>query len=443
MRRSTTTTTRRRLTAAVAVLVAAAGLSACTGTSTEDPSAPVTITFWHGWSLKSDVAALDTYIQKFEKAHPNIKVETTPNVSDDKILQGLRTSNGPDVVSSFTTNAVGALCQGGLVDLNPLLKKDGIDKKKVFIPTRIDYTSYKGNQCTLPFLGDAVGLYYDKKAFADAGIASPPVTWSEFTADAVALTKRSGSSYESLGFMPSFQGYESDVGTWMHQWNPTYYDSHGKANLASDPAVADFFRYTASLQKALGGYPALQSYRSTFGEEFSAENPFEIGKVAMAFDGEWRIALLKDDKSNIDYGVAPLPVPDDQRDAYGKGYLTGTIIGLSHRSAHQQAAWELIKFLTTDTDGMVAFGNAIQNLPSTNAALKSPQLSSDPAFQTFLKISANPESGGVPASKNGGEYLNIITRFANQWESGKARDLKSGLTDVDRQIDQANAQAGG
>jgi len=438
------TISRRRFAVGLVLALTGSAFAGCTGGGTpgSDPSAPVTISFWHGWSLKSDVAALDAYIKRFEQLHPNITVNTTPNVSDDKILQGLRTANGPDVVSSFTTNAVGALCQGALIDLNPLLTRDGIDKRSVFIPTRIDYTQFNGTQCALPFLGDAFGLYYDKKAFAKAGITAPPVTWSEFAADAVALTKQSGSGYQSLGFMPSFQGYESDVGTWMHQWNPTYFDAAGTSNLANDPAVANFFQYTASLQKALGGYDALQSYRSTFGEEFSADNPFETGKVAMAFDGEWRIALLAGDKSAIDYGVAPMPVPDDQRDSYGKGYLTGTIIGVSHRSAHQEAAWQLVKFLTTDTDGMVAFGNAIQNLPSTNAALASPNLTSSPAFQTFLKISANPGSGGVPASSNGGEYLQILTRFALQWEAGKATDLKAGLTDVDQQIDQANAQAG-
>lgn len=432
-----------RVAAASVAIALAAAMAGCSAPEPYTTDTPVTINFWHGWSLPTDVAALDANIAKFMDLHPNITVTTTPNVSDDKILQGLRTANGPDVVSSFTTNAVGALCQGALSDLNPWLEKDGIDKKSTFIPTRIDYTQFEGNQCTLPFLGDAIGLYYDKAAFAAAGITEPPVTWSEFTADAVALTEMSGGTYKTLGFMPSFQGYESDVGTWMHQWSPTYFDADGASALADDPAVTEFFTYTASLVDALGGHKALQDYRSTFGEEFSAENPFEVGKVAMAFDGEWRLALIANDGSNVDYGVAPLPVPDDQRDSYGMGYLTGTVIGMSSRSAHQEAAWELVKFLATDTDAMVSFGNTIQNLPSTLAALESPDLSSDPAFQTFLAISANPRSGGVPASSNGGEYLNILTRFANAWEAGEETDLAAGLKDADEQIDAANAQSGG
>ena len=60
------------------------------------------------------------------------------------------------MVSSFTTDNVGLVLHlGALVDLNPLLQKAGIDKNKVFVKTMVDYTQYKGNQCTLPLLGDA------------------------------------------------------------------------------------------------------------------------------------------------------------------------------------------------------------------------------------------------------------------------------------------------
>jgi multiple sugar transport system substrate-binding protein len=436
----------RRRTFAVTVLAAAALLtSGCTAGAQEPytTDTPVTISFWHGWSLPNDLKALQANIDAFEKAHRNITVKLTPNVSDDKILQGLRSSNGPDAVSSFTATSVGALCKGALIDLKPLLKKDGIDTKATFIDSRIEYTQYNGVQCTLPLLGDALGLYYNTDMFAAAGITAPPKTWTEFTADAVKLTRMSGDSYDPLGFMPSFQGYESDIGSWMTQWAPTYFDANGKSNLANDPKVTEFFTYTKSLVDALGGNDKLRSYRTGFGEEFSAQNPFEVGKVAMAFDGEWRIANIASDGSTVNYAVAPLPVPEDQLDAYGKGFLTGTVIGISSKSRHQEAAWQLVKYLTTDTKALVSFGNVIQNLPSTQAAAQSPDLPTDAAFRTFVDISTNPGSGSTPPSSNGGEYLTILGRFGEKWEAGEVPDLHKGLVEVDKQIDAANAQSGG
>ncbi len=89
-------------------------------------------------------------------------------------------------------------------------------------------------------------------------------------------------------------------------------------------------------------------------------------------------------------GVAPFPVPDDQADTYGKGYLSGTIIGIASTSEKQNAAWELVKYMTTDTDAVVSFANAIHNVPSTLAALKSPDLDQSEATQDVHRDRPEP-----------------------------------------------------
>lgn len=439
--------------AAAGIFVAVLALAGCTGTHTaapnsgsqagapSDPSKPVTITFWHGWSLPSDLAALNANLAKFEKLHPNITVKSTPNVADDKILQGLRGANGPDVVSSFTADNVGEFCKGALVDLNPRLQTAGIDRG-TFVKARINYTQYRGKQCTLPLLGDAFGLYYNTDMFHAAGITDPPKTWTEFTSDAVKLTHINGATYSQLGVMPTFHGYESQPSVWMNQWRPRYLDSNGKSSLSRDPQVSKFFTYTQSLVNALGGFGRLEKYRATFGDEFSAQNAFEAGKVAMQMDGEWRIANIREDKTSIHWAAAPLPVPDDQLNTYGKGYLTGTVIGISHASRQQDAAWLLVKYLTTDTGALVSFANAINNVPSTVASLSSSGLTKDPNFGVFLRIAANRYSQGTPSSSNGGEYQTILNRFAYDWEAGHVGNLAAGLATVDKRIDAANAQSG-
>jgi multiple sugar transport system substrate-binding protein len=97
--------------------------------------------------------------------------------------------------------------------------------------------------------------------------------------------------------------------------------------------------------------------------------------------------------------------------------------------------------MTTDTDAVVNFSNAIHNVPSTLAALKSPKLKYDPRFKTFLDIAANPNSTTSPASVNGGVYLATIQNFGYDYESGKAKDLKAGLASTAKQIDTDIAQA--
>jgi multiple sugar transport system substrate-binding protein len=422
--------------------------TACTGQSdsgaSDDASKETTINFWHAWSAPGEVKGVKDLVAGFEKAHPNIHVNVVGNMTDDKMNQALRTggSKAPDVISSFTTNNVGKFCSSGaLVDLNPFFEKAGIDPETTFPKAMNEYTQFDGNRCSAPLLGDAYGLYYNKTAFAKAGIKTPPKTWSEFEADAKKLTIPQGDTFEQLGFMPDYHGWESTTEHYLGQFSPTYFDKSGKSNVAEDPAFAAGFTLQKKLVDELGGFKKLETYRSKLGDEWGPKHPFHTGQVAMQLDGEWRLGMAVDAKPDFEIGVAPLPVPDDQADQYGKGYITGTITGIAATSKKQNAAWELVKYMTTDTDAVVNFSNAIHNVPSTLAALKSPKLKYDPRFKTFLDIAANPNSTTSPASINGGVYLVTIQNFGYDYESGKVGDLKAGLKKTAAQIDTDIAQA--
>jgi multiple sugar transport system substrate-binding protein len=423
-------------------------LAGCTGSAGggahDDPNAEVTLTFWHGWSAPAEVAAVDAAIERFEDAHPNITVKAVPNVTDDKIQQALRAggSGAPDVVSSFTTDNVGKFCSSGaFADLGPFLDRSGVDPEKTFPKARLDYTAFDGVRCTLPLLGDAYGLYYNKDAFAQAGVKAPPRTWSEFDRVARQLTRHRGDSYERLGFMPNFHGYESTPGHLVAQWQPTYFDADGRSTVATDPAFAAMFTWQKGLVEQLGGFRKLERYRNTFGDEWGAKHPFHTGQVAMQLDGEWRLGMALDAKVPFGIGVAPLPVPDDQAADYGKGYLSGTVVGIAATSPRQNAAWELVRYLATDTDAVVALANELRNVPSTHAALASPKLALDPRFEVFLDISRHPRSNTTPASVNGGAYQVTLQEFGYRHEAGREPDLRAGLARTAAQIDTDIAKA--
>jgi multiple sugar transport system substrate-binding protein len=241
--------------------------------------------------------------------------------------------------------------------------------------------------------------------------------------------------------MPDYHGYESTITHFAAQFNPTYFTSSGRSAAATDPGLKKAYEWQKHLVDSLGGYRRLERYRTTFGDEFSAKNPFMTGQVAMAIDGEWRGGMIKDAKAKVDFGTAPFPLPDDLASEYGKGYTTGTIVGVASTSSKQNAAWELVKFLTTDTDAVVSFANAIHNVPSTKAALASGKVDPDPSFQTFLRIAQNPHSNTTPSSPNGGAYQLTLQNVGYAYESGKTGDLQAALTQAARQIDTDVAQA--
>lgn len=442
---------RWRMPTCASAALAAAGLllSGCAnpsvGSANDDPTEPVTLKFWHGWSTPGEVKAVDDSIDRFEKLHPNIKVKATGNVSDATVNQALRAGGdkAPDVVSSFTTNNVGQYCDSGMwADLDPFMKKTGLDKHKVFPKTLLDYTSYRGNQCALPLLADAFGMYYNKDAYKKAGIEHPPRTMSEFAEVSKKLTIRSGkNSYKQVGYMPNFRFYQNSPDRLFAQWGPKYFDADGDSRLAEDPSTYEFFKTARQLAAVQGGFDDLERFRLTFGDEVSSQNAFLTGKVAMHLDGEWRGLMLDEAKAKFDWGVAPLPVPDDHADTYGRGFITGTVAGIAHSSKHQNAAWELVRFLTADTKQVVNFANAIHNVPSTFAALKSPDLDADPTFRTFFDILQNKHSKALPPSVNGGAYVVSLGDFSYAVESGRVSDLRGRLKKLDEQIDADTLQS--
>lgn len=305
------------------------------------------------------------------------------------------------------------------------------------------YTAYDGKRCALPLLADAYGLYYNKKMFAAAGIDHPPTTMSELAADAKKLTKKNADgSIKVAGFMPTMNYYEYVPQHLAPLWGAHWFAKDGASGLADDPAWTAMLQWNKKLIDFYGT-DKLNTFRHGLGQEFSADNPFEKGKVAMQLDGEWRTKMIADEAADLDYATAPAPVADDQADRYGAGFITGTIIGVPKGSKHTDAAWELVKYLTTNTGALVTLANNIHNVPSTLPALKSPKLVTDDNFQTFLDIFADPHSATNPASPNGGAYLTTFQKFVtDKWEKGKAPDLATGLRAVDKKVDAATKLSG-
>ena len=404
-------------------------------------SNPVTITFWHGWSQPHELRAINANIAGFEKLYPNIHVRTVPAITADTLAQGMRATGAaaPDVVSDFAPTDVGKYCStGAFIDLGPLLGQSGIDPVKTFPDAMLGYTQYQGKQCALPLLGDDYGLYYNKDMFQAAGISGPPKTFSELAADAVRLTKGDGS--QQIGYVPVFDYYEQNTGNLAAQYGARYFNAEGRANLAADPSFTDLFNFNKDLAAKLGGTAHLETLRTGYGDEFSA-NAFDEGKVAMQMDGEWRIANLNLDKVPFQWGTAPFPVPDDLASTYGRSLLTGTVIAINRNSSKQAAAWDLTRYLTTNTNALVTFANAIDNVPSTFAALKSPDLKLPAAFQTFLDVANNPYSDTQPATADGDGYLTTLQQLGIAFQSGGVTDLAAGFKAADATINAALAQS--
>ncbi|SNR99600.1 carbohydrate ABC transporter substrate-binding protein, CUT1 family [Streptosporangium subroseum] len=445
---------RRSLTFAIAALTATT-LTACTAGTTGAPALgtqpkpagsasaalpAATIELWHGFSAPGEVKAFEDAVAGFRKKFPQITVKLVKGVEDDQITQAVRGGTAPDVASSFTTDNVAQWCRSGVFqDLTPVIKQDGIDLSVLSAASR-SYTEFEGKRCVMPLLADSYGLYYNKALMKGN---APPKTLSELTALAKKLTVRDADgTIKVAGFIPSFQYYENVPSHLAPMVGATWEKPDGTSAIGSDPAWKQLLQWQKELVDWYG-YDNLDKFRKSLGQEWSAANPFYKGKVAMALDGEWRNAMIGSEAKGLDYGTAPLPVADDKPDLYGSGFTAGTVIGVPKGAKNPQAAWELVKYLTTDTDALVTLSNALRNVPTTKASMESPALEKDANFQTFLDVFAHPKTSTMPSNVNSAFNQDTLQEFFVRWEKGSVKDLDAGLAEVDKRIDDKLKLSGG
>jgi len=428
----------------LATACTAGGGSGSSAPPSKSSHKPVTLTVWSFFTGR-ELKQFDGVLNGLKKTAPWISINSVGGKQPSDILRAINSGTAPDVAIEPGPDDSAKYCAtGAWIDLNPYIKQDHVNLSSLSPPAALRYTSYKGDQCSLPMLSDAYGLYYNTDMFKAAGITSPPTTFAQLEADAKKLTKKNpDGSFKVVGFDPLQSFYESyaiDYGIYNGaQW----YDSSGKSALASDPRWAQLLQWQRSFANWYGYNNLTKWFQNVGGAngEFSASNAFETGKVAMELDGEWRVAFIASDHAKIHYATAPFPVADNMASDYGAGQVGGTIIGIPKGSPDAADAWQVVKYMALGTQAEERLGELLKNVPTTFPALKDPALSNIPNFDTFLKIFANPHSGYKQITPLGTADGDLFSAFIDKYLAGTVSNLQAGLQGVASQIDR-QAQLG-
>ncbi|MEJ3654575.1 ABC transporter substrate-binding protein [Actinomycetes bacterium KLBMP 9759] len=430
---------KRRLAFAAVAAAGALVVAGCTtGTADSGPAAAGTkvggqVELWHFFTDR-EAGVIDSVLDDFRKKHPDIQLVSKSGQDDEQVKRAISAGEGPDVGLSYDTLVVGNFCRSGAFrDLTPYIERDKVDLSKI-PATVLSYTEFDGKRCTMPALTDAYGLYYNKDLLGDR---QPPKTWSELTQLAKELTKRKpNGEIEVAGFVPLPGFYETVPSRFAPAAEAKWLKPDGTSAIGTDPAWQEYLTWQKELVDWYG-HDNLQKFVAGLGQEFAADNGFQVGKIALHIDGEYRLAFLRKEAPNLKFGTAAIPAPDSKAANYGAGFITGNIMGISKGSKNPEAAWELIKYLTTDTEAQVKLSNGLKNLPTTADALNSPQLETDELFQPFIEMLKHPKSASGTPTHNGNAYVEAFTNFGQSWVAGQVPDLKAGLADLDQQIDAA------
>ena len=430
-----------RTRAVLALLVLCAlGMAAVGATAaTTKKSAPTKLTVWVGWSAR-ELSVFKKVAAEYDKAHPNVTVDV---VGIDQRRQDRR--RDPRRQRAGRRQLVQLLRRRHLLRDRrldrPLAAAEAAPASSERLPggdrttTRSSAARSARCRCSRTTTGSTTTRICSRRPGSPARRRRS----RELTADAKKLTKfNSDGSIKVLGFDPFIGFYENTPERWVTAWGANWLDSSNHSILSKQPGWSNWMKWLKSYVNWVG-YNKLVKFQAGLGDEFSASNAFEVGKLAMNYDGEWRVAFIQAEHPTLNYGTAPMPAANPK--LYGSGYINGTIIGIPKNGKHEAEAWDLVKYLTTNTHALAELSNGLRNVPSTSASLTSKELTPDAHFATFLKIFGNKYSSTSPITAAGVSYTNAVQNFATKWQAGKVSNLGSSLAEA-RQPAGCDGQAG-
>jgi multiple sugar transport system substrate-binding protein len=389
---------RSRSRAAVTgILLLAATAAACSssssGGSAGSAGKPVSISFWSS-SSQAEINWLDTH---FNATHSGIKVHGQYIASSDnittKVTSALKTGTEPNVLLGGDPEQLPFLAESGkVVDLSSALKTQTAQ----LYPGIRSALSYQGKQLGMALggVGDYI-LFYNKKDFAKAGIASPPATWTQLEADAVKLSDPAKKHY----------GIYIPWGTdeWIsYDWESLLW-ANGGSLLNSDntkvafdsPAGVQALTTWVNLVRKDHAAPTT-SYAQA--GSFDGAPAFASGAVSMIIEGQWAVSEFGDAK--LDYGVALVPAGTSGQSAANIGIGVASVF-TQGGSAAQAASLTFVKWLAQPAQG--AYLTAVSGgLPSAPNQLGEPavkkEIASQPTYQTFAtQLKTGHTRPSVPA----------------------------------------------
>lgn len=389
------------LTAVLALLLA--GCTSGPGGSENTAGESVTLTYmvWETPQLET----MQKLADQFHAENPNItvNVQLTPwEQYWTKLQTSVPGGSAPDVfwmnIPNFEFYAQG----GALLPISDQVARDNVDMSN-YVSAIADAYKWDNQIYALPKDVDAVGLWYNKKLFTDAGVEFPDAswTWADVTAAAQKLTDPSTGVYGIAADLAEQQNYYNTI----LQAGGYIISPDGKSSGYDSPEAISGLQFWVDLINKYHASPTLEQMTDT-----AAEAMFNSGTVAMFYGGSWSVLAMVDNpytKENAD--VAPMPMGEQ---VGGVSNGLGNVIYA--QTKHPDEAWQFVKFLGSKeaADIQAATGAVIPAYKGTTDAW----VEATPEFHLQAFVDELAYTSTYPSSLNTAVWSDFaLKEFALAW----------------------------
>ncbi|MCH5674619.1 extracellular solute-binding protein [Streptomyces gilvus] len=418
------------LAASAAAGLGMTALSGCGGDSNgSSADGTTTIEWWNISTTEPTKTVWAGLAKKFEAQNPKVKLKIVQLENDAyKSKMTALTASGklPDIFHTWGGGVLRQQIDAGLVeDLTDRTKPwaDGLLSvaKQPYIFDKKVYG--------IPFDIGMIGFWYNKALFRQAGISTPPTTWSGFL-DAVKKLKAKNITPIALAGKEKWPE--------MYYWAYLAMRTAGIAALQkasddkdfSDPGLVQAGQHLQDLvklqpfQKGFLG----ASYSTPTGQAATMGN----GKAAMELMGQWAPVVEADSGKGLGSNLGFFPFPAVEG---GKGAITevfGGGGGHALRKGAPQAAVDFLKFFASEATDLelVRKTNTLPIVPGAEKGLSDPnteavqaQLKGATGFQLYLDQAYAPAVGQevndsvsalIAGSKSPEQVTQSITKAAKE-----------------------------
>ncbi|HLJ54758.1 MAG TPA: extracellular solute-binding protein [Chthonomonadaceae bacterium] len=333
------------------------------------------------WGLQSgeESKGLDARIAAFEQMHPDIRVSVLSmgagTMNPQKLMTAIVGNVPPDVIHQDRFTIGDWAARDTFRPLDDFISRDrdrqyGVREEDYYSACwkEANYTDPINGRhgiFAVPYGTDDRLLFYNKKLFRDAGIVDakgdprPPQTWDELLEDEKILTKmNTDGTFDRIGFIPNYGNSWLYIYSWQNDGE--FMSQDGRTCIMNDARNVEALDFMVKIYDALGGVGKVDAFQSGF--QSNELDPFLTGKVAMKIDGNWVLNSIARYGPDLDFGVAPAPVPADRLHHAGRfksdadTYVTwagGFSFAIPRGSKHAEQAWEFIKWMSSPQAALV------------------------------------------------------------------------------------------
>ena len=322
---------------------------------------PVVITWWHISTKDPALSDWQKMADDYMAMHPNVVIEITVLENEafkTKLTTVMQSGEVPDIFQSWGQGGMIEQVNAGLLkDITPDLDANGGEWRNSL--GALDAFAVDGKNYGVPWDMGAVTFWYNKDLFAQAGIDTPPTTWTEFLADCEAL--------KAAGITPISVG-EGDKWPGMHIWAYLVLRIGGPEAFAAAADMTDartgsfedeaFVQAGYELKKLVDGGYFQEGFLGATHDEMNAT--FGNGLAAMELGGQWSPSVQAANSADL-AGVANMGMFNFPAVEGGAGQMTDIVGGGNGFAIGKDAepeAIDFVKYLTSvENQTVVAASN--------------------------------------------------------------------------------------